>query len=285
MQETKTFARKERLTPQTDVKTQHQGRQQIIRLTSQATLVRSPTHPIARRQNYGGWRLSLFLPIAAILVAAGSGIGGLWLMQRLPWQNCQTLAPMAADSERLYCAQLAAQSGEEIDLINAIALVESWDSDRPFYLNARKSLDLWSQQLWQQAQGQMNAGNLPEAVRIASLVSPRSSDYTFVQNAIARWQEEWQKGEEITQAFDRAFKDQDWPQALTIARQFSTFESDYWRIEREEALMLRLARRRSQSLERTIAQEETENKQEETENKQEKAETEAIFIPPFSSTP
>ncbi len=149
---------------------------------------------------------------------------------------------MASDSERLYCAQLAAQSGGEKDLIEAIALVESWDSDRPLYWEARKSLDDWSQQFWQQAQEQITLGNLPEAVRLARLISPRSTYHTRARQAIAAWQQEWEQGQEMTRQFDRAFKAGHWQQALSIARQFSNFESDYWREERANALMLRLAR-------------------------------------------
>jgi hypothetical protein len=263
--DTKRLPRPKPLAPQGSITTQHQGKCQIIRLTSRASHPRSPT-PTARRRSYGGWRLSLFVPIAAIIVAAGAGISVLWLLQRLPWQNCQNLAPMASDSERLYCVQLAAQSGEEEDLVTAIALVESWDSDRPLYWEARKSLDTWSQQFWQQAQAQIASGNLSEAVRFAGLVSPRSAYHNRARAAIAAWEKEWAKGEEMTQEFDRALQSGNWQKALSISRQFSTFESDYWRKERANALMLRLAR--GERIGEAIAEEE-----------------EDIFIPPFSLTP
>lgn len=241
MLDTKRLPRQERLTPQGSLVTQHQGNRQIIRLTSRGVNSRSPAPP-TRRRNYGGWRLSLFVPIAAIIVAAGAGISALWLLQRLPWQNCQNLAPMASDSERFYCAQLAAQSGREEDLIAAIALVESWDSDRPLYWEARKFLDGWSEQFWQQAEEQIDEGNLPEALRLAGLVSPRSSYHSRTRSAIAAWEKEWAKGEELTREFDRALKSGNWQQSLAIARRFSNFESKYWREERADALMLRLAR-------------------------------------------
>ncbi|MBP0021625.1 MAG: hypothetical protein J7647_29230 [Cyanobacteria bacterium SBLK] len=240
MLDTKRLPRQKRLTPQESLVTQHQGNRQIIRLTSRRVNSRSPTPP--KRSNYGGWRLSLFVPIAAIIVVAGAGISALWLLQRLPWQNCQNLAPMASDSERFYCAQLAAQSGREDDLIAAIALVESWDSDRPLYWEVQKFLDGWSDQFWQQAEEQIHLGNLSEALRLASLVSPRSSYHARARSAIAAWEEEWAKGEELTHEFDLALKSGNWQQSLAIARRFSTFESKYWREERADALMLRLAR-------------------------------------------
>lgn len=243
--------------------TEHQGKRQIIRLTSRGSDSRSPTPP-TRRRNYGGWRLSLFVPIAAIIVAAGAGISGLWLLQRLPWQNCQNLAPMASDSERFYCAQLAAQSGREEDLIAAIALVESWDSDRSLYWEARKFLDSWSEQFWQQAEAQIDKGNLPEAMRLAGLVSPRSVHHSRARSAIAAWEAEWEKGQELTREFDLAFRSGNGQQALAIARQLSTFESNYWRQERADALMLRLAR--GEQID-SIANEDD------------------VFIPPFSLNP
>ncbi|MEC4989291.1 MAG: hypothetical protein SAJ37_11130 [Oscillatoria sp. PMC 1068.18] len=184
----------------------------------------SPKSEIGRR-----FRRLMPLWLNTLLVLGASlGIGALWLAKLPPAPNCQNLSPMAADSEQMYCAQLAAESGDLEQLLAAIALVESWEPDHPLYLEAERLLQQWSEGVFKIALERVNSGDLEAGTTITNQIPENSPLYLEAQTAIALWKSEWYKGEEIRTQFESALAAQNWQLARVLSAELARFQVKYF---------------------------------------------------------
>ncbi|MEC4894000.1 MAG: hypothetical protein SAL07_18445 [Oscillatoria sp. PMC 1051.18] len=190
-----------------------------------------------------GRRFRRLMPLwlNTLLVLGGSlGIGALWLAKLPPAPNCQNLSPMAADSEQMYCAQLAAESGNLEQLLAAIALVESWQPSHPLYAEAERLLKQWSEGVLNIALERVNQGDLEAGTRIANQIPKTSPIYLEAQTAIALWSSEWYKGEEITTQFESALAAQNWQLARILSAELERFKLKYFNSTIDEQFRQRL---------------------------------------------
>jgi hypothetical protein len=206
-----------------------------------ATLAPLAPEPQAiERQRYlGPWSL---LWLSVILVLGGTGVIGVLLLTTLPPPpNCQSISPLAADAERLYCAQLAAQSGKLDKLLAAMKLVQGWSVNDPLYNDAQRLKEEWSRDILAIARQHLKQGDIQTAIAVAKQIPESSPLYAQTQATIASWQQQWQQGEQIIGKFQNAVKVQNWKQAWQQLESLLQLSSNYWRTSKHDQLMLQLA--------------------------------------------
>lgn len=198
-------------------------------------------HPKTRSPRWGRfWRWSLVW-LSAILILGGTGIVGALLLTTVPPPpDCDRMSPIATDSERLYCASLAAQSGKLDQLVAAMNLVSSWQENHPLYPEAQKKMDEWSQALLTIARQRINQGNLQAAIAIVRKIPVTSPFYPESQAKITDWQQDWKRGEQIANSVLNAMKAQNWVTASKNAQGLLQMNMDYWRQQRFDELMKQL---------------------------------------------
>lgn len=181
------------------------------------------------------WSL-VWLSIALIL--AGTGVvGGLLLTTLPPPPDCQKISPLAADGERLQCAQQAAASGKLEALVGAIAVVSGWPETHPLYPEAQRLMGEWSSSILALAQQKINQGDLQGANAVIRKIPVRSPLYPEAQAKLADWQQDWRQGEKITREVYQAMKAQQWLTASQKAQALSGMNLSYWRDSKLKELM------------------------------------------------
>lgn len=165
-----------------------------------AKRIAQPPPPQERRSSRKGgasWGLPLlWLTIVGLL--GGTGYAAFLLLTLVPPPpNCEQVSPIAADSERLYCANQAASSRQLEDLVAAVALVRNWTEEHPLYRESQRFLEEWSKGILAIASAKMSDGDLQEAIKIAGNVPESSPLYDRAQQQIAAWQSNWDKGAAI----------------------------------------------------------------------------------------
>ncbi|NEO31467.1 MAG: hypothetical protein F6K36_13735 [Symploca sp. SIO3C6] len=203
---------------------------------------RSGEDPSTQTQ-YHHRRLWLWWLLWSIFLAllGGGATSAIWWLTKLPPPiNCQSISPLSADGERLYCAQKAADSGQLQQLLAAISLVENWSQQHPLYGEAQRRHQQWSKAIMAIAQQKINQGELTAAVKIAQQLPVTSPLYAQVQATITAWQGEWQQGELITGRFEDALKRQNWEQASRQIGELTQLKEQYWNLLRFDQLIQEL---------------------------------------------
>lgn len=196
---------------------------------------------VRQRRRSGFWQWSLLWLIVLSLIG-GTVVSGILFLTRLPPPtDCRRISPLSADGERLYCAQLAANSGEIDQLVAAMTLVQHWPSTHPLYTEAQRLLKEWSEVILDIAQQRINQGDQTEAVKIAQYIPVSSPIYPEAQAQVATWQQEWQRGQDIMSQFKDALVVQNWPQASQLITALSRLNNQYWRVSRVDTLRKQLA--------------------------------------------
>lgn len=200
----------------------------------QPTTKRTPSRP--RQSKRRSPNLS-WVWLGMILLFSSLGVGAfLWLMRLPPLPDCEQISPLAPDSERLYCAREAAQSGELADLKAGLALVAEWSPDHPLYGEAQGLLENWSAALLAIAAREMQSSDLDSAVELANLVPANSPKYEEAQAAIAGWQNQWEQGEALYQTAQEAMKNRNWDLASEQVSALGKLDNEYWRRQRANDL-------------------------------------------------
>ncbi|HEY9747113.1 MAG TPA: hypothetical protein V6C63_00325 [Allocoleopsis sp.] len=188
----------------------------------------SPEAPVSQPHRQRGWSWSLVW-LSVVLVCGGTGAMALvWMTMLPPPPNCQQISPLAADAERLYCAQQAAQSGQLKSLLASVDLVKHWSPEHPLYSSAQSSLADWSRSLLAIAEQKIGQNQLEAAVGIAKKVPPSSPLYAEAQAEIAAWQENWNQGEKIYRQAQAAIKAQKWQEAWKQSQALASLTNDHW---------------------------------------------------------
>lgn len=195
------------------------------------------------RVSRGRW-LSFWLMVVCLMLGVGL-TSTKWLLHLFPPTNCQELLPRASDSERFYCLQQAVESGGLEEIVAAMNFVNQWQQEHPLYSEGQLWLQKWSQTVLNMARGELQGGNLAEAVRLTNLIPVRSPLYPEAQVEGATWQKDWQQAEQTAQDAKTAIADQNWPEALALTEKLSESPLEYWRSERAKDLTWVLSREQS----------------------------------------
>ncbi|MEQ8540776.1 MAG: hypothetical protein RIB93_25390 [Coleofasciculus sp. D1-CHI-01] len=199
------------------------------------------SNPAYKRRQGVFLRWSL-LWLMIVSVVGSMVIGGTLLLTKLPPPaNCQRISPLSPDSERLYCAQLAAQSGEFEQLLEAIAIVQYWSPNHSLYPQAQQLLREWSQMVLQFARETLNQGNYTDALKMAMQIPVSSPLYPEAQVQIATWKQERIQAQAIVSQVQDALKVQNWQQAAKLISQLSRLNDQYWSVSRYDTLTQQLA--------------------------------------------
>lgn len=160
----------------------------------------------------------------------------IWLAGLPPLPDCKTTTPLSPDSYRLYCAQEMARSGRLEDLVAGIQLVKNWSPQHPLYKDSQESLTKWSKRVLLVAQDRMNQSDY-EGARAAIQQIPTSSPvYAEAQETLIRWQEQWQKGQDIYTKAQEAMQRQEWGVAFDYVSELGYLDHDYWRLQQADGL-------------------------------------------------
>ncbi len=191
-----------------------------VRKVSEAT---RRVRPILRAWK---WQL-IWLAIFAVFGGTGA-IAFLWLSKVPPAVDCRQISNWSADSERLYCAQQAAQTGKPEAILASIQLVKNWTIDHPLYAQSQALLQEWSNALLNTARDRVNARDVKGAVSLANQIPASSPVYKEAQAAIDRWQAEFRRGQAIYDKIQDALKKQFWDEASKQIGQLSLVNDPGW---------------------------------------------------------
>jgi hypothetical protein len=148
---------------------------------------------------------------------------------------------LSSDSEHLYCAQLATESGKLEQLEAAIKLVQPWPPEHALYPEAQRLLRNWSEGILRLARQKIRQGDQAGAVTIASKIPVNSPLYPEVQSQITAWKQELKQSQEIISKFKEALKVQNWQQASLLVTQLSQINQERPNVLRVDSLIKHLA--------------------------------------------
>ena len=170
-----------------------------------------------------------FLSGGIIALALGTAGGAIWWITKAPpAPQCDKIAAWSADSERLSCAQIAADSGTLGDILKGIALVEDWQLGHPLYNQAQGLLKQWTESLLILAREKLDQQDLDGAIAIAKKVPKDSPLYKEVQQDIVSWQEARNIGQKIYDTFQAALKKQAWDDASVALSRLANVNDPTW---------------------------------------------------------
>lgn len=200
-----------------------------------------PTQTKRKTRRKKNWSLPL-LWLTILAFCSGIGLGAtIWLMRLPPVPDCQELSSLAPDSERLYCAQQAADSGQLESLVAALTLAAGWSAEHPLYGEAQELMAKWSDRVLAIARQKVYQGELQEAITIASKIPKNSPTSEAAQAAIAEWQDRWNQGQEIYDQAQVALKARNWDEASEKLRTLTQVENPYWQQQGAQKLAQQLA--------------------------------------------
>ncbi|MCW6037692.1 hypothetical protein K4A83_15630 [Spirulina subsalsa FACHB-351] len=225
-----------RLDYKTAILTKPPRDRQIIRLTTPPGFCEAKVS--VNRQ--GGWRLGVFWLIMAVTLLGGAGISGLWLVQLVPERTCDALTPMTPASERLWCGQVAAQTGDFQGVFQAIAEIDQWSEDHPLYKDAQELIEDWTRLVLATAAQHLDQGDLGGALELARQLPNSESVARLTQTTLTDWETQWQEGEELAEQFETAIQQQAWSEAEQVNLSLGQHPLDYWRVERRGEFQTRL---------------------------------------------
>lgn len=164
-----------------------------------------------------------------LLLAAGTGATALWWLSRIPpAPDCRKISAWSADSERLYCAQVAAQTGDPKAILQGIELVKGWNPDHPLYHQGQQSLEQWSTALMGLARNQLNQGDLDGAIKLAQEIPPSSPRYDEVKKTMSLWEADRNRGQRLYEQILAALKKQAWNEASRLLTKLSLISDPHW---------------------------------------------------------
>ena len=174
------------------------------------------------------WRWQLiWLGILGVFGGTGA-IAFLWISSVPPAVDCKKITVQSLESEQLFCAQQAAQSGNADQIIASINLVKTWTTDHPLYGQSRPLLQDWSNALLILARDRVVQRDIKGAVSLANQIPQSSPVYKDAQAAIDRWQAEYRRGEAIYAKITDALKSQSWDKASEQMAQLALVNDPGW---------------------------------------------------------
>ncbi len=216
-------------TPAEDLTLALQGADGVLAMPDVAQYPMQPKQSLA-------WRW-LLISLMSCVAASGAAVGAfVWLINLPPTADCNTPTSITTDRAQLYCAQLAAQSGELDDILASLELVGSWDSSHPLFYEVQSLVEQWSWVVLREAQQKLYDSDLDRAVELIEYIPASSAVYETAQASLQSWNSEWEKGDAIWQDAQTALKNQDWG---TVSRQIlalSELQNRHWRVHQVQRL-------------------------------------------------
>jgi hypothetical protein len=178
-----------------------------------------------------------------IVTIGGTGVSSYLLLIAVPpTPNCRGIAALASDGERLYCAQVAAESRELPKLLAAVNLVKGWTDNQPLYGESQKLLKNWSEDLFKIATKQLNGGDMEQAISTLKIIPPNSPNYDKTQALLAKWSAQSQDSGNIDVKFEQAMKNGDWNAAFGMLQQVQRMKGTYWNTHKHQLMSVKLVR-------------------------------------------
>jgi hypothetical protein len=188
--------------------------------------------------------LSAFWAVLAAMVG-GTGITSYLLLIAVPpTPSCQGMLPISTDGERLYCAQIGADSKEIPKLRSAVELVRDWTDRHPLYGESQRLLKSWSEDLMRIGRKQLNEGNISGAISTLKIVPTSSPIYDRAQESIGKWSVQAQDSANIDAKFDRSMRSGDWNQAFVILQNVQKMRGSYWSGYKHDKMASKLSQER-----------------------------------------
>jgi hypothetical protein len=182
--------------------------------------------PIARYVFQRRWNF-IFTGIIAITVGTGSAAVW-WLSKVPPIADCGKISNWSPENERLYCLQIAAQSGNPDDILKGLEFVKDWSSTHPLYGQAAPSMTQWSEQLMILARDRNERQDLDGAIALAQKVPQNSPIYKETREEIDRWQEARNLGQKIYDKIQIALQKGYWEEASGLMARLSSVTDPSW---------------------------------------------------------
>jgi hypothetical protein len=183
---------------------------------------------------------SAFWAILAAMVG-GTGITSYLLLIAVPpTPNCQGIIPLSADGERLYCAQIGAETKEIPKIRAAVALVKGWTNNHPLYNDSQRLLTVWSQDLIGIAKKQLGQGNSDQAIATLKIIPTTSPAYERTQSLIAKWTNQAQNVANIEAKFEQAIALGNWQMAFDLLQKVQRLPGAV-NIHKQEQMSFKLA--------------------------------------------
>ncbi len=188
--------------------------------------------------------LSAFWAVLAAMVGGTGMTSYLLLIAVPPTPNCQGAIPASTDSERLYCAQVGAETKEIPKLRKAIELVTGWTDRHPLYRESQRLLKSWSDDLIRIGRKQLNEGKIETAIATLKIVPTASPSYDRAQESIAKWSIQAQDSANIDAKFEQSMKTGDWNQSFVILQTVQKMRGTYWNGFKHDKMAAKLAQER-----------------------------------------
>jgi hypothetical protein len=187
---------------------------------------------------------SAFWAVLAAMVG-GTGITSYLLLIAVPpTPSCQGIAPISTDGERLFCAQVGAETREVPKLRSAVELVKDWTDRHPLYRESQRMLKSWSEDLIRIGRKQLNEGNITQAIATLKIIPITSPSYDLAQETIAKWSIQAQDSTKIDRKFTTAMKTGDWGEAFAILQSVQRMRGNYWSAYKHDQMASKLAKER-----------------------------------------
>ncbi|PZV06641.1 MAG: hypothetical protein DCF32_09400 [Leptolyngbya sp.] len=211
--------------------------------------------PVPQRGNQS-WRL-LLITLLSCFAASGAALGAFfWLINLPPTANCDNPASVTTDRAQLFCAQVAAESGELPDVLTALDLAGSWTTGHPLYYEVQPLVEQWSWVVLKAAEQELrNNGSMEQAQALVSHIPVESPVFATAQETMQTWQGEWEQGEAIMAKAQTALKQKDWATASQQVLALGELKNSHWREAQVQALsrQIRLERRAQELLSEAVA--------------------------------
>ncbi|UNU22436.1 hypothetical protein D0A34_23465 [Microcoleus vaginatus PCC 9802] len=199
--------------------------------------------PTEGKRTFWQWQLIWLSLLVGFGVTGAAAF--LWLLTMPPPPNCQQLSPLAADGERLYCAQQAAKSGKLEQLESAMALVQAWPKEHPLYSQGQHLIGEWSKAILGFARAKIERGDLKGALEIVAKIPKTSRSYPEVQEAVTAWEKNWQEGQKLYDTALAALKSEDLRKAWDYAQALFKLENVFWSQKRYNELIQQISLERN----------------------------------------
>jgi hypothetical protein len=187
---------------------------------------------------------SAFWAVLAAMIGGTGVTSYLLLIAVPPTPNCQGVLPISTDSERLYCAQVGADTKEIPKLRAAVDLVKGWTDRHPLYGESQRLLKGWSEDLTRIGRKQFNDGKIEQAIATLKIVPVSSPVYDRTQSTISKWSSEAQNSAKIDAKFEQSMKSGDWNQAFVILQTVQQMRGTYWNTYKHDKMSSKLAQER-----------------------------------------
>jgi hypothetical protein len=164
-----------------------------------------------------------------LALAAGTGAIAIWWLSRLPPPpECEKLGLLSTDSDKLECAHLAAQTGKAEDIVKAIQLIQDWNVNHPLHGRSQRSLEQWTGLLMNLAREKLAQKDLDGAIQLTQKIPKGSPIFDQVQEEVAYWQAERNRGQKLYDKILDSLKNQFWNDASGLLAKLTLVEDASW---------------------------------------------------------